>query len=123
MDIKTLSFSDQALTVQPLCGALVARNAAAFASTMLPLMRPGMQLEINLSSVRHMDGAGLGAVLTCRHAMRRLGCSVVLTQVQAHLVQELNACGLQSLLAPAGAESTRGLNAHRFLQYSPESTS
>ena len=105
MDIKTLSFSNEALTVQPLCGALVARNAATFALAILRLLRPGQRLEINLSSVVHMDGAGLGAMLTCRHAMQRLGCSVVLIEVQEHLKQELQACGLQALLAPLADQS------------------
>jgi len=99
MNIKTLSFSNDTLTVQPVCGALVARNAATFAMAVLPLFRSGLRLEINLCSVQHMDGAGVGAMLTCRHAMQRLGCTLVLTQVQEHLKQELAACGLQALLA------------------------
>lgn len=102
MDIKTLSFSHDTLTVQPDCGALVARNAATFAVAMLPLLRAGMRLEINLSSVQHIDGAGLGALLTCQHAMRREGCTLVLTQVRAHVEAELDACGMHSLIsAPA----------------------
>jgi anti-anti-sigma factor len=99
MDIKTLSFSNDTLTVQPVCGALVARNAAAFAVAILPLLRSGLRLEINLSSVQYLDGAGLGALLSCRHAMQRLGCALVLTQVRPHVETELQACGLQSLLA------------------------
>lgn len=101
MNIKTLSFSNETLTVQPVCGALVARNAATFAVAMLQLLRPGLRLEINLSSVRHIDGAGVGAMLTCRHAMRRLGCALVLTQVPVPLEQELTACGLQALMVPS----------------------
>lgn len=99
MDIKTLSFSHDSLTVQPDCGALVARNAATFAVAMLPLLRAGMRLEINLSSVQHIDGAGLGALLTCRHAMQREGCTLVLTQLQPGIEEALVACGLQALIA------------------------
>ena len=78
MDIKTLSFSPDTLTVQPDCGALVARNAATFAVAVLRLLRQGMHLEVDLSSVRHIDGAGVGALLTCRHAMQREGCTLLL---------------------------------------------
>ena len=99
MDIKTLSFSSDTLTVQPDCGALVARNAATFAVAVLPLLRRGMCLEVDLSSVRHIDGAGVGALVTCQYAMQREGCTLVLIQVQAHIRQELQACGLQALLA------------------------
>jgi len=99
MDIKTLSFSNDTLTVQPLCSELVVRNAATFAVAIQPLLRSGLRLEINLSSVQYVDGAGLGALLSCRHAVQRLGCALVLTQVQPHLETELKACGLQSLLA------------------------
>lgn len=103
MDIKTLSFSPDTLTVQPDCGALVARNAATFAVAVLPLLRQGMHLEVDLSSVRHIDGAGVGALLTCRHAMQREGCTLLLTQVRAHIRQELEACGLKGLLARSDA--------------------
>lgn len=99
MDIVTLSFSHDTLTVQPVCRALVARNAASFAGAIVPLLRSGLRLEINLSSVQYLDGAGLGALLSCRHDMQRLGCVLVLTQVQPLLQAELKACGLQSLLA------------------------
>ena len=99
MDIKTLSFSHDTLTVQPDCGALVARNATTFAVAMLPLLRAGMRLEINLSAVQHIDGAGLGALLTCRHAMQREGCTLVLTQVQPGIEEALVSCGLQALIA------------------------
>jgi anti-anti-sigma factor len=99
MDIKTLSFSHDTLTVQPMCGALVARNAATFAVSMLPLLRPGLCLEIDLSSVGHIDGAGVGALVTCQHALQRQGCTLLLTQVKAHIKEELTACGLQALIA------------------------
>ena len=99
MDIKTLSFSPDTLTVQPDCGALVARNAATFAVAVLPLLRRDMCLEVDLSSVNYIDGAAVGALVTCRHAMQREGCTLVLTQVQAHIREELEACGLQALLA------------------------
>ncbi len=103
MDIKTLSFSPDTLTVQPDCGALLARNAATFVVSVLPLLRPGLNLEINLSSLAHIDGAGVGALLTCRHAMQRQGCTLWLTHVAPHMAEELAACGLQDLLAtPAG---------------------
>lgn len=105
MDIKTLSFSNDTLTVQPVVAALVARNAASFAGALEPLLRAGLRLEINLSSVGWIDGAGVGALLSCRHAMQRLGCTLVLTQVQPHLERELKACGLQALLAPASETS------------------
>jgi anti-anti-sigma factor len=103
MDIKTLSFSSDTLTVQPDCGALVARNAATFAVAVLPLLRRGMCLEVDLSSVNYIDGAGVGALVTCRHAMQREGCTLVLTQVQTHIRQELEACGLQALLVRSDA--------------------
>lgn len=100
MDIKTLSFSSDTLVVKPLCTALVARNAADFAVSVLPLFQAGRRLEIDLSSVSHMDGSGVGALISCRHAMQRLGCALTLTQVQMHLAEDLEACGLQALLAP-----------------------
>jgi anti-anti-sigma factor len=100
MEIKTLSIRNDTLTVQPVCGALVARNAARFAGALQPLLRYGLRLELNLSNVDRLDGAGLGALLSCGHAMRRLGCTLVLTQVQPHVERELQACGLQALLTP-----------------------
>lgn len=112
MDIKTLSFSTDTLTVQPVCSALVARNAATFAVAILPLLRSGLRLEINLSSVDHVDGAGLGALLSCRHAMQRLNCALVLTRVQPHLEMELEACGLQALLAPLDAAAAPNAWSH-----------
>jgi anti-anti-sigma factor len=99
MDIKTLSFSNDTLTVQPLVAALVARNAAHFAGALQPLLRSGLRLEVNLSRVDRFDGAGVGALLSCQRAMQRQGCTLVLTQVQPHLERELQACGLQALLA------------------------
>ena len=100
MDIKTLSFSNDTLVVKPLCTALVARNAADFADSVLPLLQEGRRLELDLSSVGHMDGSGVGALISCRHAMRRLGCMFMLTHVQMHLAEDLEACGLQALLVP-----------------------
>lgn len=100
MDIKTLSFSNDTLVVKPLCTALVARNAADFVDSMLPLYQAGRRLEIDLSSVSHMDGSGVGALISCRHAMLRMGCTLMLTHVQMHLAEDLEACGLQALLTP-----------------------
>ena len=113
MDIKTLSFSSDSLTVQPDCGALVARNAATFAVAVLPLLRRGMCLEVDLSTVNYIDGAGVGALITCQYAMRREGCTLVITQVQAHIREELEACGLQTLLVrPEGLDMSISLNTH-----------
>lgn len=100
MDIKTLSFSNDSLVVKPLCTALVARNAADFAVSVLPLFQAGRRLEIDLSSVNHMDGSGVGALISCRHAMQRMGCTLMLTHVQMHLAEDLEACGLRALLTP-----------------------
>lgn len=112
MDIKTLSFSNDTLTVQPLVAALVARNAADFAGSLQPLQRSGLRLQINFSSVDRVDGAGVGALLSCRHAMQRQGCTLVLTQVQPHLELELQACGLQALLAPPSESSVLPQGVH-----------
>ena len=100
MDIKTLSISNDTLVVKPLCTTLVARNAADFAVSVLPLFQAGRRLEIDLSSVSHMDGSGVGALISCRHAMQRMGCTLMLTHVQIHLAEDLAACGLWTLLTP-----------------------
>ena len=98
MNITTLRSSTDTLTVQPRCSALVARNAAAFAEGLMPMRRLGLRLEIDLSEVRQLDGAGMGALLTCGHAMQREGCQMVLTQVDAALQAALQACGLDQLI-------------------------
>ena len=105
MELKTVSFGSDTLAVKPLCSALVARNAASFAVSVIPLLRPGLQLEIDFSDLVHIDGAGLGALISCRHATKRMGCDVVLTQVPMHLAEELEACGLRALLAPLTDDS------------------
>ena len=102
MDITTLRFSDNSCTVQPHCGALVARNAADFAVSLMPMRRRGLRLEIDLSLLRHVDSAGIGALLTCSRAFRSEGCEMVLTRVEQHLQDELQACGLERLLARSG---------------------
>jgi anti-anti-sigma factor len=99
MHITTLQSRSDVHTVQPHCRALVSRNAAAFAEGLLPMNRQGLRLEIDLSEVRQMDGAGMGALLTCGQAIQREGGQLVLTHVAAPLKAELRACGLDSLLA------------------------
>jgi anti-anti-sigma factor len=104
MDIITLRFSDNNCTVQPLYSALVARNAANFAVSLMRMSRFGLRLEVDLSRLRHMDGAGMGALVTCSHAMQRGGCQMVLTHVAQHLKDELRACGLNKLLGRSTAQ-------------------
>lgn len=100
MVIKTLGFSSHTLTLQPVCTALVSSNAAALAQGLLPMQRTGLRVEINLSSVGDLDGAGLGALLSCRHAMQRVGCEMLVTHVQPHIAQDLKTCGLEVLMKP-----------------------
>jgi anti-anti-sigma factor len=102
MEMTTLQMSDDTHTVQPRCGALVARNAADFAVALMPMRRRGLRLEIDLSLLRHVDSAGVGALLTCSHALQREGCEMVLTRVEPNLQDELQACGLERLLARSG---------------------
>lgn len=105
MDITTLQESNDTLTVKPRCSALVARNAADFALSLMSMQRHGLRLEIDLSGVRHVDGAGLGALMTCSHAMQRGGCQMVLTQIEKNVEAELQACGLGMLLGRATVQA------------------
>ena len=98
MNITTLRTSTGTRTVQPHCSALVARNAADFAECLMSMCCLGQRLEIDLSDVRQMDGAGMGALLTCGHALQREGCQMVLTQVDAQLQVAMQACGLDKLI-------------------------
>lgn len=98
MDTTTTRFNDGTYTVQPHGNALLARHAAAFVNGLIPLARTGLRLEIDLSRVTQMDSAGVGALVTCRHALQREGCEMVLTQVERRLSDELRSCGLQQLL-------------------------
>lgn len=102
MEMTTLQMSDGTRTVQPHCGALGVRNAAEFAVALMHMRRRGLRLEIDLSLLSHVDSAGVGALLTCSHALEREGCEMVLTQVNQHLKDELQACGLEWLLARSG---------------------
>jgi anti-anti-sigma factor len=101
MDITTLQFRDATCTVQPSCSGLVAGNAADFTDSLMPLSRQGMRLEVDLSGVRRVDSAGMGALLTCGQTLKRQGCQMVLTRVEDPVKAELHACGLDGFLASA----------------------
>jgi len=84
-------------------GELVSNTVAEIKEAVRPLILPGGRIVIDLGDVKHLDSAGMGALVGLKtSAIRQGSCTLELSNVTAGVLELLRITHLTQIFSPEG---------------------